>query len=100
MEEENAREEGGGNWVYLLRCADGSLYCGWTNALPRRMRAHAEGKASRYTRSRRPVELVYTEEYATRHEAMRREVLIKRMSRQEKLGLCGRWEGPSPEQAE
>ncbi len=86
---ENAPEGGGGNWVYLLRCADGSLYCGWTNALSRRMKAHREGKASKYTRTRLPAELVYTEEYPTKHEAMRREVLIKRMTRQEKLRLCG-----------
>ena len=48
--------------VYILRCSDGSLYCGWTNDLERRLAAHNSGKGAKYTRSRRPVELMYTEE--------------------------------------
>ncbi len=75
------------NVTYLLRCADGSLYCGWTNDPEKRLAAHNAGTASKYTRSRRPVELVYTESFATRREAMSREAIIKRMTRAEKEKL-------------
>ena len=80
-------ENGESNYAYLLRCADGSLYCGWTNCLEERLRAHNEGRGARYTRGRRPVKLVYYEEFATRREAMRRECAIKNLSREEKLRL-------------
>ena len=73
--------------VYMLRCADGSLYTGWTNDLTRRLAAHNAGTASKYTRPRRPVELVYHETFATREEAMAREWAIKQLSRAEKLAL-------------
>jgi putative endonuclease len=66
-------------YVYLLRCADGSLYCGWSTDPERRLREHQAGTASRYTRSRRPVELVWTRRMATRSEAMREEIRIKRL---------------------
>ena len=69
------------NYTYLLRCADDSLYCGWTNDLEGRVRTHNAGRGARYTRSRRPVRLVYYEEFATREEAMSREWHLKRMSR-------------------
>ncbi len=75
------------NYTYLVRCADGSLYCGWTNRLEERVRAHNEGKGAKYTKSRRPVELVYYEAFATKEEAMRREAAIKQMTRKEKLAL-------------
>ena len=75
------------NYVYLLRCADGTLYCGWTTDLEARVAAHNRGAGAKYTRSRRPVELVYHEEYADKHEALSREWHIKRMSREEKLKL-------------
>ena len=75
------------NYTYILRCADDTLYCGWTNDLQKRLAAHNAGTASKCTRSRRPVELVYYEEFATKQEAMRREYQIKRLSRQEKLEL-------------
>ena len=75
------------NYTYLVRCADGSLYCGWTNRLEERVRAHNEGKGAKYTKSRRPVELVYYEAFATKEEAMRREADIKQMTRKEKLAL-------------
>jgi putative endonuclease len=76
-------------FVYLLRCADGSLYCGWSTDPDRRLRQHQAGTASRYTRVRRPVELVYTREFATRSEAMREEVRIKRLpaSHKRRLGV-------------
>jgi putative endonuclease len=66
-------------FVYLLRCADGTLYCGWSTDPERRLRQHQAGTASRYTRRRLPVELVYTREFETRSEAMREEVRIKRL---------------------
>ena len=77
----------GGNYTYLLQCADGSLYCGWTSNLERRVKAHNAGQGAKYTRSRRPVKLVYWEEYDTREEAMRREWQIKQMRRNEKEQL-------------
>lgn len=75
------------NAVYLLRCADGTFYCGWTNDLDKRLRAHNAGTASKYTRPRRPVVLVYYESFATRHEAMSREAQIKQLRRTEKEAL-------------
>ena len=64
---ERAAHEGGGNYVYLVECADGTLYCGWTNDLKQRIRTHNTGKGAKYTRSRRPVRLVYAEEFES-HE--------------------------------
>ena len=75
------------NYVYMLRCADDTLYCGWTTDLEKRLAAHNSGKASKYTRSRLPAELVYYETFETKQEAMSREAQIKRLSRQQKLAL-------------
>ena len=75
------------NYTYLLRCADGSLYCGWTNDLDKRLAAHNSGTASKYTRSRLPVKLVYAERHDTKQEAMSREYRIKHMPRDKKLEL-------------
>ena len=75
------------NWVYILRCGDGSLYTGWTNDLERRVEAHSAGRGAKYTRSRLPVKMVYHESFATRSEAMKRECAIKRLSREQKLKL-------------
>lgn len=74
-------------WVYLLRCADGSLYTGWTNDLPKRLAAHAAGTASRYTRSRLPVELAVAMPQPDRSAAMREEARVKRLPRTQKLEL-------------
>jgi len=74
-------------YVYLLRCADDSLYCGWTTDLRRRVRAHRAGTASRYTRSRRPVELALALPVANVSAALREEARIKRLPRAAKLGL-------------
>ena len=79
------------NYTYLLRCADGTLYCGWTNNPARRLAAHNAGTASKYTASRRPVELVYLEEHETKQEAMRREAAVKKMSRAQKMKLAGQF---------
>jgi putative endonuclease len=70
--------------VYVLRCADGSLYTGITNDLPKRLKAHAAGKASRYTRSRVPVALAYTEPKRSKSDALKREAAIKRLNRRQK----------------
>ena len=74
-------------WVYLLRCGDGTLYTGITDNLPRRLAAHNAGKGAKYTRSRRPVVLVYREQAADRSAALRRERAIKRLTRKQKLEL-------------
>ena len=75
------------NYVYMLRCRDGSLYTGWTNDLEKRLKAHNSGSASKYTRTRLPAELVYFEEWESKEAAMSREWHIKRLSREEKLQL-------------
>lgn len=80
------------NYVYVLRCADGTLYTGWTDDLSRRLAAHNAGRGAKYTRSRLPAELVYSEEYETKEQAMSREWHIKQLSRAEKLALIGREE--------
>jgi putative endonuclease len=74
-------------WVYLLRCADGSLYCGWTNDLGRRLAAHTAGRGARYTASRRPVELAMARPMPDAGAACREEARIKRLTRAEKLRL-------------
>lgn len=75
------------NYTYILRCADGTYYCGWTNNLDSRLKAHNEGKGAKYTRSRRPVALVYYEAFSTKEEAMRREYEIKQLPRKKKEEL-------------
>jgi len=74
-------------FVYILACADGTLYPGWTKDPEKRLKAHNEGSASKYTRSRRPVRMVYREEASDKSAALKREREIKRMSRAEKLLL-------------
>ncbi|MGH2968748.1 MAG: GIY-YIG nuclease family protein [Solirubrobacteraceae bacterium] len=76
-------------YVYLLRCADDSLYCGWTIDVERRLAAHAAGRASRYTSSRRPLELAAAWEVPTRTQARRLEARVKRLTRTQKLALLG-----------
>jgi putative endonuclease len=77
-------------YVYLLRCADDSLYCGWTTDVRRRLAAHRSGTASRYTRSRRPVQLAVVVPVADRSAALREEARIKRLPRAAKLELIAR----------
>jgi putative endonuclease len=76
-------------FVYLLRCADGSLYCGWTTDVERRLGAHRAGTASRYTRSRLPVELAAVLPVPDRSAALHEEARIKRLPRAAKLRLLG-----------
>jgi putative endonuclease len=73
--------------VYFLRCGDGSLYTGITTDLTRRLARHRAGTASAYTRSRRPVRLVYHERQPNRGAALRREAALRRLSRAAKLAL-------------
>ena len=75
------------NYTYIVKCRDNTYYTGWTKDLDRRMKAHNSGTGAKYTRSRRPVCLVYYEAYGTKEEALRREREIKRMSRKEKEKL-------------
>lgn len=75
------------NYVYLLRCADDTLYCGWTTNLEHRIRVHNSGRGAKYTRSRTPVKLVYFEEFEDRQEALSREWHLKRLTREQKLAL-------------
>ena len=76
-------------FVYLLRCGDGSLYCGITDDVSRRLEAHAAGKGAKYARGRGPLELVYTEACESDSGALKREAAIKKLKRQEKLRLAG-----------
>ncbi|WP_462332975.1 GIY-YIG nuclease family protein [Schwartzia sp. (in: firmicutes)] len=74
-------------FTYILKCADGTLYTGWTNDIEKRLAAHNAGKGAKYTRTRRPVELVYCEKYETKEEAMSRECAIKKLTRVQKEAL-------------
>ena len=76
-------------YVYLLRCADGSLYCGWTFDVEGRLEAHRAGRGARYTRTRLPLELAAVFELMDESSARREEARIKRLSREEKLALIG-----------
>jgi UV DNA damage endonuclease len=83
----NGKETDGSWFVYLLRCADGSLYTGITNDVPSRLKQHNAGTASRYTRSRLPAVLVYQEAQASRSHALKRELAIKALSRKGKESM-------------
>ncbi len=72
------------NYTYMLKCADSTYYTGWTNDLEKRLAAHNSGKGGKYTRTRLPVELVYTERFETKQDAQRREYQIKQLSRRDK----------------
>ena len=82
-------------FVYLLRCSDSSLYCGWTYDLAKRLEAHNRGRASRYTRSRLPVELAARFEMPDAASARKEEARIKQLTRRQKLALVG----PDPARA-
>ncbi len=74
-------------YTYLVRCSDGTLYCGYAANPYEREKVHNSGKGAKYTRTRLPVKLVYTEAFETKQEAMSREFKIKRLTRQQKLNL-------------
>lgn len=73
--------------VYMLKCKDNTLYTGYTNNLAHRLKMHVEGKGAKYTRGRGPFEVVYTEAFDTKEEAMRKEYQIKQLTRLEKQAL-------------
>ena len=77
----------GNHFVYIVRCSDNSLYTGYTNNIDVRINKHKAGKGAKYTKTRRPVVLVYQEMYETKSEALRREYEIKTFTRQRKLKL-------------
>ena len=77
-------------FAYLLRCADNSIYAGYTTDVKARERAHNAGKGAKYTRTRRPVQLVYYESFDDKKEALKREAAYKRLTRQEKIALIER----------
>ena len=84
------------NYTYILQAPyNGTLYCGWTNCLEKRLKAHNEGRGAKYTKSRRPVVLAYYEEFETKSEAMRREAAIKKLKREQKEALLKRQTGTS-----
>lgn len=74
-------------YTYIVRCADKTLYTGWTTDLNRRLQAHNSGKGAKYTRSRRPVTLVYAERFESKNEAMSREWHIKKLRLEQKENL-------------
>jgi len=74
-------------YTYIVECADGSLYTGWTNDLIKRLGAHNKGTGAKYTRGRGPVKLVYYEEYSDQKTAREREYAIKKLTRPEKMAL-------------
>ena len=78
------------NYTYIVECADGSLYCGWTNDLDKRIKDHNAGKGAKYTKTRLPVKLVYFEEFDTKEEAMSREWHITQRRREKKMELIAK----------
>ena len=74
-------------YVYMLKCADGSLYTGYTNDLQKRVDAHNSGRGAKYTKSRLPVRLVYSEEHESKSSALKREAEIKKLTRSQKERL-------------
>lgn len=84
-------KKGNMNYAYILKCSDDTYYTGWTNDLEKRVKRHNEGKGAKYTKVRRPVELVYYEEFATKQEAMKREYAIKQLKKCKKEELIYNW---------
>lgn len=75
------------NYVYIVKCKDNSFYTGWTTDLQKRIEKHNQGTGAKYTRSRRPVELIYFETFDNKHDALKREYQIKQLSRKQKEEL-------------
>ncbi len=76
-------------YVYILKCGDGSFYCGYTNDVQKRFEKHKSGKGAKYTRSRLPLEIVYIEKFENKSDALKRECSIKSMTRLQKEKLVG-----------
>ncbi|WP_301860443.1 GIY-YIG nuclease family protein [uncultured Megasphaera sp.] len=75
-------------YTYIVRCADGTLYTGWTVDVVKRVAAHNRGCGAKYTKTRRPVQLVWSREFSSKHDAMHWEWQIKQWTRAEKEALC------------
>lgn len=75
------------NYVYILKCADNTLYTGWTTDLDNRLKVHNSGKGAKYTRGRTPVELLYHESFEDKSSALKREYEIKQLKREDKISL-------------
>jgi putative endonuclease len=82
-------ENGKTHYIYIIQCADGTLYTGWTTDLESRMEAHNRGAGAKYTRGRSPVRLIHSEVFETKGEALRRENQIKKLTRAGKMKLAG-----------
>ena len=80
-------------FIYIVECADGSLYTGWAKDVQARVKTHNAGRGARYTRSHRPVRLCYWERHADQATAMRRERQLKTWTRARKLALIDRFQG-------
>jgi putative endonuclease len=74
-------------YLYIVECSDGSLYTGWTTNLTKRLEVHNSGKGSKYTRSRRPVNLVFSAEYPTKSDVSKMEYRVKQLTRKQKIEL-------------
>lgn len=74
-------------FVYILKCLDGSLYTGSTNNIEKRFKSHLEGKGGKYTRSHKPVKIIYEEKFKTKSDALKREMQIKKLSKEKKIIL-------------
>ncbi len=75
------------NYVYIVKCNDGTLYTGWTTDIDKRIKAHNDGVGAKYTKSRLPVSLMYFEEFSDKSDALKRECAIKKRKREEKIAL-------------
>lgn len=74
-------------YVYMLLIENGAFYCGYTDDLEKRFKAHMEGKGAKYTRANKPLKIVFSKEFETKSEAMKEEIRIKKLSHKEKLAL-------------
>ena len=81
------------HFVYMLKCKDNTLYTGYTTDVSNRLKVHESGKGAKYTRGRGPLTLVYVKEFASKKEALRQEINIKKLSRKEKLALISSYQG-------
>lgn len=82
------------HFVYILECADKSLYTGWTTDISARLKAHESGRGAKYTRGRLPVSLVYFESFKDKSAALKREAAIKKLSKREKARLVEKGRAP------
>jgi len=88
----NKMNDEGKYFCYILECSDGTLYCGYTNDLKKRVDVHNSGKGAKYTKTRLPVEMIHWESFFTKSQALKREHVIKKMSRKQKLQLIDDWD--------